>query len=680
MNTPPIAPVRPHRHTNHGDTRIDDYHWLRDRENPEVIAYLEAENAYAEKEMAHLKPLRQKLFDEIVGRIPRRDVSAPYPLCGYLYYRKYDEGKEYAVYCRKPLKGGEEEVLIDGNERAEGHAYHSFGSVEISDDNHLVAFAEDVVSRRIYTVRFKDLRTGELLADELTGTAGSVVWAADHRTVLYTRKDPETLRSYCVYRHVLGTDQSEDEEVFTEEDDTYHVSISRSNSGKYIFIHSHSTMTSEHRIVEAENPGVEPKVFQERTRGLEYEIQHGPDGFYVLHNADGSNFSISKTPENATGRRQWQTVVAHDPGVLLSDMLLFKGFMAVEVRENGLTRIRIYDLKSGGVREVEFSDPTYMAFLATNEEFDTEVLRYGYTSLTTPMSVYDVNMIDGSTTLVKREEVVGGFDPEDYESEYVLVKSRDGVDIPMSIVYPKGFEKNGKSPVLLYGYGAYGLSLDAYFSIPRISLLQRGFAFAIAHVRGGQELGREWYEKGRLEYKTNTFHDFIDCAEHLIRAGYTSPEHLYAMGGSAGGLLMGAVINMKPNLWNGVVAQVPFVDVLTTMLDASIPLTTGEYDEWGNPNEKKAYERIKSYSPIDNLVKGEYPALLVTTGLHDSQVQYWEPAKWVAAMRVLKTNDTPLYLVTNMDTGHGGASGRFERYREVALEYAFLLGREGIGE
>lgn len=676
---PPRAPKHPHAHRDPNHTRMDDYHWLRERENPEVIAYLKAENEYAEKSMEGVKELREGLFEEIVARIPQKDVSAPYPLRGYLYYRRYEEGKEYAIHCRKPIDDGHEEVMIDENNRARQHSFYQIGGLEVSDDNRLVAFGEDVVSRRIYTIRFKDPETNGMLEDELTGTAGSVVWAQDNQTVFYSRKDPDTLRSYQIYRHRLGTEQSQDVLVFEEKDETFYVFVRRSNSGKYIYICSKSTMTSEYRYIDAGSPKSDPRIFQKRKRGLEYDVEHGEDVFYVLHNDGAKNFMLSTTPIYATSQTEWKTMIGHRADTLIEDMAVFRNFMVLEERTRGLIRLRIIALNDeGGEWYVEFADPTYMAYLSVNKEYETDILKYGYTSLTTPMTIYDVNMIDGTTTLVKREEIVGGFNPEEYQSEYVFVKAGDGAEVPVSIVYRKGFEKSGKSPLLLYGYGSYGLSLDAYFSSPRISLLNRGFAFAIAHIRGGQEMGREWYEQGRLAHKTNTFNDFIDCAKFLIEHRYTSTEHLYAMGGSAGGLLMGAVINMEPNLWNGVVAQVPFVDVLTTMLDASIPLTTGEYDEWGNPENEEDYERIRSYSPYDNLRRGPYPAMLVTTGIHDSQVQYWEPAKWVAKIRDLKTNDTPLFLVTNLETGHGGASGRFEKYREVALDYAFLLSREGI--
>ncbi len=676
---PPQAPKHAHEHKNHNHVRMDDYHWLRERENPEVIAYLKAENDYAEKSMEGVKSLREELFEEIVERIPQKDLSAPYPLRGYMYYRRYEEGKEYAIHCRKPIEGLHEEVMIDGNERARQHSFYQIGGMDVSDDNQLVAFGEDVVSRRIFTIRFKDLERGKMLDDELTGTTGSVVWAQDNQTVFYSRKDPDTLRSYRIYRHRLGTDQNQDKLVYEENDETFYAFVRRSNSGKYIFICSKSTMTSEYRYIDAGSPESDPRIFQERKRGLEYDVEHGEEGFFILHNEGAKNFMVSKSPIYATSQTEWEAVIKHRTETLIEDMVVFRDFMVLEERTKGLIRLRIIPLNGDGKEwYVEYADPTYMAYLSVNKEYETDILKYGYSSLTTPMTIYDVNMIDGITTLVKQEEIIGGFNSSEYQSEYVFVKARDGVEVPISIVYRKGLKKSGKTPLLLYGYGSYGLSLDAYFSSPRISLLNRGFAFAIAHIRGGQEMGREWYEQGRLAHKTNTFNDFIDCAKFLIGRQYTSASHLYAMGGSAGGLLMGAVINMEPDLWNGVVAQVPFVDVLTTMLDASIPLTTGEYDEWGNPENEDDYERISAYSPYDNLKQGPYPAMLVTTGLHDSQVQYWEPAKWVAKIRDLKTNDTPLYLVTNLDTGHGGASGRFEKYREVALEYAFLLSREGI--
>lgn len=680
-NNFPRARRIPQVFNEHGMARTDNYYWLRDRENPEVTEYLKAENAYAEAGLAEVKEFRENLFDEIKRRIKQTDMSVPYAFNGYFYYSRYEESKEYPLHCRKAISTEREEIILDENKRAVKFSFYQTGGKDISPDNHILAFGEDTLSRRIFTIRFMDLRRGKLLDDELSGTTGSIAWSVDGSTVFYTRKDAETLRPFQVYRHILGTAQDEDQLVFEEQDETFYTFAHLSKSREYVIISSMSTMTSEHRILKADDPKGEFRVFHPRERGLEYDIAHLDDHFLVLHNGDAQNFKVSKTPVYSTGRENWTDFIAHRSEVLIEDIEVFLNFIVVDERQNGLTRLRIISRRDPNTDwYVDFEDPAYMAYLSVNKEFDTDILRYGYTSLTTPNSVYDINMNDRAKTLMKREEVLGAFDPEDYVSERLFAKAKDGTEVPVSIVYKKGFEKNGNAPVLLYAYGSYGHSMDAYFSSPRLSLLDRGFAFAIAHIRGGEEMGRKWYEEGKLKYKMNTFTDFIDVARFLIEQNYTSTAHLYAMGGSAGGLLMGVVVNLNPELWNGIVAQVPFVDVITTMLDPSIPLTTGEYDEWGDPNVEEDYRYIMQYSPYDNVKEQNYPAMLVTTGLHDSQVQYWEPAKWVAKLREMKTNDEPLYLVTNLETGHGGASGRFEKYKEVALEYAFLLQLEGIEE
>ncbi len=670
----PIAKKMPHTFQLHGLSWEDDYYWLRDRESEEVRSYLEAENAYTKAALQGVEGLRNSLFQEMKSRIKEQDMSVPYTLNGYSYYRRYEEGKEYALHCRKKSGSEEEEIMLDENQRAEGFAYYSAGGLSVSEDNSLLAFGEDTLSRRIYTIRFKNLKTGALLPDEIPGTTGGAVWSKDNSVVFYTKKDTVTLRACRIYRHVMGTPVEEDELVYEEQDETFYAYAGQSRSRKYIVIQCASTTTSEVRVLPASEPLGEFKVLQERKRGLEYSVDHLGDHFYFVHNHGAQNFMLSRAPERDPGIKNWETVLEHRGDVLLEGALLFNTFLLTEERYKGLTRLVIRDLDNvHNAREISFPEPAYMAYSAANPEMDTQFFRYGYTSLTTPNSVFDYKVKTGESTLLKQQEVLGDFDSDRYSSERIMVTARDGAEVPVSIVYRKGFQKKGKQPLLLYGYGSYGNSMDAYFSSSRLSLLDRGFAFAIAHIRGGEEMGRHWYESGKLLQKKNTFKDFIDCAEHLIEAGYTSSNHLYAMGGSAGGLLMGAVVNMRPDLWNGIVAQVPFVDVIHTMLDASIPLTTGEYDEWGNPNEEQYFHYIRSYSPYDNVIAQDYPNMLVTTGFHDSQVQYWEPAKWVARLRDVKTDSNLLLLHTEMSTGHGGASGRFARLKEQAMEFAFLL-------
>jgi oligopeptidase B len=676
--TPPLAEKKPKELSLHGDTRIDNYYWLNQREDPEVIRYLTAENEYLDKVLAHTQDFQEELFNEIVGRIKQDDQSVPFKDNGYYYLTRYEEGKEYPIYSRKKENlEAEEEIMLNVNELAEPFDYYAVGGRDVSLNNRYLAYGEDTLSRRIYTLRVKDLETGEMLEDKIPGTSGSVAWAADHQHFFYTLRDPETLRAYQVMRHKLGTPASEDVKVFTEEDETFSCYAYRTKSDKYIVIGSFQTLSSEFRILEAENPLGAFRIFTPRERKLEHTIAHYGDKFYIRTNLDAQNFRLMETPENATSRENWKEVIPHRDDVLLEGMDIFRDYLVLSERKAGITQLRVRPWK-GEEHYIEFEDEAYLAYTSTNPQFDTELLRIGYTSLTTPNTTYDYNMKTRAFTQLKRVEVMDpNFDPANYVSERIMAKARDGAEVPISLVYRKGFKKDGKQPLLLYGYGSYGNSLDPYFSSVRLSLLDRGFAYAIAHIRGGEEMGRQWYENGKLLNKKNTFTDFIDCAEHLIANDYTSPDHLYAMGGSAGGLLMGAVVNMRPDLWNGVVAAVPFVDVVTTMLDESIPLTTFEYDEWGNPNDPVYYEYIKSYSPYDNVEAKDYPSMLVTTGLHDSQVQYWEPAKWVAKLREMKTDNKPLLLHTNMEAGHGGASGRFRRYRETAMEYAFMLDLEG---
>ncbi|MCB9274062.1 MAG: S9 family peptidase [Lewinellaceae bacterium] len=664
----------------HGDTRIDNYYWLNERENPEVIAYLEAENAYTDTILSHTKAFQEKLYEEIIARIQPDEESVPYLDNGYYYLTRFEKGKEYPIYARK--KGSletAEEVMIDVNELAKEHSYYNVGGESVSPHNKLLAFGEDTLSRRIYTLRFKNLETGEMLHDEVAGTTGSAVWANDNQTVFYVAKDPVTLRSFKVMRHKLGTHAREDQVVFREDDPTFSVFAYKSKSRKYIIIGSYATLSQEYRVLDADSPEGAFRVIQPRERGLEYSIAHFDDKFFIRTNLDARNFRLMVTDEQKTAKENWQEVIPHREDVLLEDMDVFRDFLVLSERRNGITQIRIRPWQ-GEEHYIDFGEDAYMAYTTTNLEYDTELLRIGYTSLTTPNTTYDYNMRSREFKMLKQQAVLGGFDARDYQSERVYVTARDGAKVPVSIVYRKGFKKDGSQPLLLYGYGSYGASMEPYFSSVRLSLLDRGFAFAIAHIRGGEEMGRYWYEDGKLLKKKNTFTDFIDCAEYLLQGKYTSQDKLFAMGGSAGGLLMGAVVNMRPDLWRGVIAAVPFVDVVTTMLDESIPLTTGEFDEWGNPKNKEYYDYIKSYSPYDNVEAKAYPPMLVTTGLHDSQVQYWEPAKWVAKLRELKTDKNPLLLHTNMDAGHGGASGRYQRYRETAMEYAFMLDLVGANE
>ncbi len=676
---PPKATKKVKELTIHQDTRIDPYYWLNERESPDVIRYLEAENSYTEQMMAHTKPLQDELFNEIIGRIKQTDMSVPYRDNGYYYITRFEEGMEHPVYSRK--KGSAEapeEVMIDVNELAKGYDYYQVGGLAVSRDNKILAFSEDTLSRRIYTIRFKDLETGQMQPDKILNTTGNAVWANDGKTVFYTRRD-DALRPYKIFRHTLGTDPATDQEVFHETDETFNVAIYRTTTNKYLIIGSYATLSNEYRLLDADDPNGEFRIFLPREPRHEHSITHAGDKFYIRTNWQGAtNFRLMETDETKTGKEFWKEVVPHRSDVLLDDVHAFKDYLVLSERVNGLTQLTIRDLK-GLTHHIDFGQEAYTTFTGINREYDTEIVRIGFTSLTTPLTTYDYHMKKRELTLLKQEEVLGGFSATNYTSERIMVTARDGVKIPVSLVYRKGFRKDGTQPLLLYGYGSYGYSVDPSFNSARLSLLDRGFAFAIAHIRGGQEMGRQWYEDGKFLKKKNTFTDFIDCAHHLVKEKYTSSENLFALGGSAGGLLIGAVINMAPNLFKGVIAAVPFADVVTTMLDESIPLTTGEYDEWGNPNDPVYYHYIKSYSPYDNVEAKAYPAMLVTTGLHDSQVQYWEPAKWVAKLRDLKTDRNPLLLHTDMETGHSGAAGRFQRHKETSMEYAFLLDLAGKG-
>lgn len=675
----PKAKKIDHPITMHNDTRNDPYYWLNDRENEDVIAYLEEENKYTEEVLAPTKALQEKLFEEMKGRIKEDDSSVPYKFNGYWYLTEFQKGKEYPFYIRrKDELTNEDELLFNVNEMAEGHSYYQLGGLSISANNQYVSFGVDNVSRRIYTIQIKDLTTGEILPDLIENTTGGSTWASDNKTLFYTRKD-ETLRAFQIWKHRLGTDSKDDVLVYEEEDDTFNTYVYKSKSRAYIIIGTSSGVSDEFRYIDANEPDAEFKIFQPRERDLEYSIEHFGDDFYIQTNIDDAiNYKLMKTAVNQTEKEHWIEVISHRDNVFIEGFEIFKNFLVVEERQNGLIQINIkaWDLSTDYY--LPFNEETYTAGVGTNPDFDTDSLRYIYTSLTTPSSVIDFNMIDQTSEIKKEQTVLGDFDKNNYTSERIWARARDGKLVPISIVRHKDTPLSTETPLLLYAYGSYGYTIEPSFSSVRLSKLNRGFIYAIAHIRGGQYLGRQWYDDGKMLNKKNTFFDFIDAAKHLIAQGYTSSPHLYAMGGSAGGLLMGAVINYEPTLFNGVVAQVPFVDVVTTMLDDSIPLTTGEYDEWGNPNDEEYYHYIKDYSPYDNVEAKAYPHMLVTTGLHDSQVQYWEPAKWVARLRELKTDDHVLLLETNMDTGHGGASGRFESLKEDAKEDAFLYMLEGI--
>lgn len=669
---PPKANKIPHVMTEHGDTRTDNYYWLRDdaRKDKQVIDYLNAENAYTESVMAAGKTLENTLYNEMVERMAQNDASVPYDYNGYTYQTIYQEGKDFPIYQRKPIgSDGEWEILVDGNERAKGHEFYQLGDLAISPDNKRIAIAEDKEGRRNYTVSYKDLTDNTWKENVLTNISANLVWANDSQTLFYVDKDPQTLLPYQIYRHQYGSDRKQDVKIFEENDDRFYTWMEKSKSEDYILVTIASSTTSEYRLIDANAPQKPMVVFSPRQEGREYYIDHFKGEFYIRSNHESELYGLYKT---ASIDAPWQTVIAPQPEVDLESFELFNRWLVLEERKQGLVSLRQIDWKTGQSTNIIFDDPVYMAWLSVNPQADSEELRFGYTSMTTPSSTYQWNMQTKEKQLLKQQEVKG-FKHDLYESERIWVKAQDGVEVPVSLVYRKDLFKKGENPILIYGYGSYGSSIDPSFSSARLSLLDRGFVYAIVHVRGGGELGKRWYNQGKMEHKVNSFTDFIDATKYLINQGYGAPKHVYAMGGSAGGLLMGAVINMAPELYRGVVAQVPFVDVLTTMLDDSIPLTTGEYEEWGDPADKDVYFRLKSYSPYDNIEAKAYPHLLVTTGLHDSQVQYWEPAKWVAKLRELKTDNNLLLLETNMSAGHGGKSGRFNRLRDTAREYSFIL-------
>jgi oligopeptidase B len=681
--TPPVAAVKPTPRALHGDTVIDNYYWMIDyfKKGPDsnkVVEYLTAENKYLDTVMSGTKAFQEDLFKEMKGRIKEKDESVPSLSNGYYYYTRTEDGKQYFKYCRK--KGSldaKEEVLLDIDELAMGSAYYSAAGFSVSPDNRYLAYGVDKISRRQYTIHVKDLETGQQLKDAIPNAEADPAWAADNKTLFYTAKNVKTLLSEKIKKHKLGEDPNQDEVVYEEKDPSNYIGVHKSKSNKQIFIYSVATMSAEIRFIDAATPDAPFKVFQPRMKDVLYDVYRLENKFLILTNWKAKNFRLMECPLDKTGSENWKEVIPHRADVLLENVEEFKDFVVLSERKNGLVQLRIQKPDQTS-HYVEFAEPAYLVQSAANPEYNSKTLRFVYTSMTTPMSTYDYDMEQQSKKLMKQQEVVGGYDPKAYTTERIFATAKDGTKVPIAIVYKNSTKRDGTAPLLLYGYGSYGATMDATFSRNNLSLLDRGFIYAIANIRGGQELGRQWYEDGKLLKKINTFTDFISCGQYLIDKKYTSAGHLYAHGGSAGGLLMGAVINMAPDLWNGVIAQVPFVDVVNTMLDESIPLTTNEFDEWGNPKQKAAYEYMKSYSPYENIEPKAYPNMLVTTGLHDSQVQYFEPAKWVAKLRATKTDDNIILLKTNMEFGHGGASGRFDYLKDIALNYAFLFALEGI--
>ena len=679
--TPPLAAVRPHRFDEFGTVRIDNYYWLKERSNPEVIKYLEDENAYTKAVMAHTQALQDRLYEEMKGRVLQNDQSVPFREGNYFYYTRLVEGKNYPIYARKRgALNAPEEIMIDANVLAEGKSTFLIRAWDVSSAGDILAFAADTTGGRVSAIRFKNLRTGEMLSDVIPRSIGGIAWAEDNRTIFYTKPDAVSVRPYQVYRHKLGTPAASDQMVYEDKDETYYVSVFKTKSRAYIMIRSSQTLATEYSYIRADQPEAAFRVLIPRERGHEYYANHFGDYFYLLSNDHAKNFRLMRTPVARPGRANWEEVIPHRPDVLLEDFEFFKDFLVLSERKDGLVQLRVRPWSGGGRGEyyLDFGEPAYLAFVSTNREFDTPLLRYVYTSLTTPSSTYDYDMGTKQKTLLKRDQILGGFDPANYVTERFYTTARDGARVPVSLMYKKGIAR--PAPLLLTGYGSYGASSDPTFSSDRLSLVDRGFVFAIAHIRGGSEMGRAWYENGRQLQKKNTFNDFVDVADDLIRRGYTSSSKLFARGASAGGLLMGAVVNQRPELWRGVVAGVPYVDVITTMSDSTIPLTTGEYDEWGNPHDSTFYRYMLSYSPYDNVERKAYPNLLITAGLYDTQVLYVEPAKWTARLRAMKTDTNRLILRTNMEAGHSGASGRYKRWRDVAFEYAFLLDLAGLGD
>ena len=678
---PPIAKKNPTYLKKFDSVRLDNYYWLKDRENPEVLDYLEKENKYYESMTINTKDFQKKIFEEIKNKIKEDDQSVPYFLNGYWYITKFEEKKDYPIYVRKKASlDSIDELLFDCNKLAKGYEYFNLSNIRVSPNNKYAAFSTDTISRRLYTIKIKNLETGEILIESINNSSGSFVWANDNSTLFYTIRDSKTLRNNKIYKHTLGSNSKQDKLVYHEKDKTFYTNVSKSKSNKYIIISSYSTLTSEFQFLDADLPNDNFKLFSKRKRGLEYSISHFEKDFFIITNRDNcKNYKLMKTSINNTDYKNWKIVIEHREDVLIEGIDIFKNYLVVSERSNGLNQINIKKWDDSENYYINFDVDTFSSYTTNNFDFNTNFLRYGFSSLSQPSMVIDFNMKTGKKIIRKEQQVLDiNFNKENYISERIWAKAEDGTQIPISLVYKKGIKKDGKNPLLLYGYGSYGNTIDAYFSIARLSLLDRGFVFAIAHVRGSEYMGRKWYENGKLLNKMNTFSDFIYCTKYLIAEGYTSSDHSYAYGGSAGGLLVGTVINLAPELYNGIISAVPFVDLVTTMLDETIPLTTAEYDEWGNPNQKKYFDYMLSYSPYDNVKKIKYPNLMVTTGFYDSQVQYWEPAKWVAKLREFKKGNNLLFLKTDMDSGHGGASGRFEAIKEVAMEYAFLFDLENI--
>lgn len=661
----------PHSMEKHGDTRTDSYFWLRERENPKVIDYLNKENAYTAEVMKPVAGLEKTLFDELKSRVKEDESSVPYRKGDYYYFVRFEKGQQYPEYSRKKESlTAPEEVLIDANKLAVGNSFYKSTGPIVSPNAEIMAFGADTVGRRFYSFQFKNLKTGELLPDQIPNITSNLVWAADNKTVFYTGQDAETLRSDTIYRYSLETHKAE--KIYFEKDETFSVQLYQSLTRDYIYILSAATLTTEVRFIPSSKPYDTFKVFTPRERGHEYSVNDSGDLFYIISNKDAKNFRLMTADLHHTDIKHWKELIPHRADVYLSDITVFKNYLVLEEREKGLSQLRVVDRQGKNPYIVPCADQSYLIGSGNNAVFNTDIFRYEYESMRLPASVYDFNMKDHTQVLMKTQQVPN-YNAELYKTERIFVKARDGVLVPVSLIMKKDHQNDGKGPILIYGYGSYGVNMDPWFNSELFSLVDRGYVYALTHIRGGSEMGRDWYDNGRTLHKKNSFTDFIDVTEYLVQNKYADKHRVYAMGGSAGGLLMGAVMNMRPDLYHGVVAQVPFVDVVTTMLDDSIPLTTGEYDEWGNPNEKQYYDYIRSYSPYDNIEKKAYPNLLVTTGLHDSQVQYWEPAKWVAKLREYKTNPSVILLKTDMDAGHGGASGRFDSLKETATEYAFIL-------
>ncbi|BAT54108.1 protease II [Nostoc sp. NIES-3756] len=676
--TPPIAEQKPHILELHGDRRIDNYFWMRDIDNPKVGEYLEAENAYTSAMMQHTEELQSKLYDEMLSRIKETDLSVPYHKDNYYYYSRTEAGKAYRIYCRKKENlDAPEEILLDENELAAGHDFFELGTFAISPNHQILAYSYDTSGSEQYTLLFLDLNTYQLYPEQIAETSYSFCWFNDNKTCLYTKID-EANRPYQLYKHTLGTPPEKDELIYHEPDNAYALAVGKTRSQAYILMTLQSSITTEFHYLDANNPDDKFQIIYPRESGIEYDVDHHSDYFYIVTNEEATNFKLVRTPIAAPSRENWQTVIPHREDVLLSGVSLFDNYLVIYERKDGLKTARVRNLSTGSENSIIFPEPTYQFSEGSNPEFNTNILRYNYNSLITPPSVFDYDMDTHEQELKKQTEVLGNYDKNQYQSEWLLAKAEDGTQIPISIVYKKGIAKDGKNPLMLTGYGAYGVSYPASFSSSRLSLLDRGVVCAIAHIRGGEEMGRKWYEDGKFLQKKNTFTDFIACAEYLIKEGWTASDRLAITGGSAGGLLMGAVINLRPELFKIVVADVPFVDVVTTILDTSLPLSAMEWEEWGNPNDQVYYEYMKSYSPYDNVEAKDYPHLLITAGLNDSRVKYWEPAKWTAKLRQLKTDNNVLLLKTNMDAGHSGASGRYESLRELAFEYAFILDRLGL--